>query len=280
MRLACVMAFAAAMTGVVLGTTSARAQTLGMAPAEIRETFKPGEPVRFSLTVTNESELPVELRTSVTDLWYTPANEKIFGTPGSQPRSAANWMEFVPRALTIAAHASGVINVVVTPPATASGGYYGVVFVESTPQLDPTATTTSRAVYTNMRLGALVLLTAAGTETFALDVDEPRLTPPSSSDDLHLEVGVTNSGNTHIFPVARLTILDRATRRMVARAQAEPKRFLPGQHDKLALDWSGSLPPGDYTGLLTIVYGADHVFTREIPFTVPAAPPGAPAGGR
>ena len=273
LTLACIAALAAS-------AVPAAAQTLGLAPAEIRETFKPGEPVRFQLTVSNDGPAPVRLRASVTDLWYTETNEKIFGTPGSHPRSAANWIEFVPRDLLIASNSSGVINVMVTPPAAASGGYYAVLFVESTPQLEQSATSTSRAVYTNMRLGALVLLNAAGTETVAISVDAPRLTPPSSTDGLHLEIGVTNTGNTHTFPVARLALVDRATRRLIARAQADPKRLLPGQRDTIALDWSGSLPPGDYLGILTLVYGTDRVETREIPFTVAAPSQAAPASNR
>ena len=46
------------------------------------------------------------------------------------------------------------------------------------------------------------------------------------------------------------------------------KRFLPGQKDSMQVDWAGSLPAGDYTAVLTLVYGGNKVFTDQYPFTV------------
>jgi hypothetical protein len=55
---------------------------------------------------------------------------------------------------------------------------------------------------------------------------------------------------------------------IVAKAEGEIKRFLPGQKDRLSLSWGGTLPPGDYTALLTMVYGDDKIYNQSFPFTV------------
>jgi len=56
----------------------------------------------------------------------------------------------------------------------------------------------------------------------------------------------------------------------VAKSESELKRFLPGQKDSMKVEWNGDLNPGDYTGVLSLVYGGTHVETRQIAFTVAA----------
>jgi hypothetical protein len=255
------------MSLLAVFAAGASAQSLGIAPAEIRAPFRSGEPLRFDVTVSNGGDAPVVMQATVTDLWYNAKNEKVFGPPGNQPRSAANWVEFVPRDFTVPPQGTEKVSVLVTPPAGASGGYYAVLFVESKPALAQAGSAESRPIYTSMRLGALVLLNAVGTETYAIDVHDPTFTPPSANQPLRLEFELTNQSNSHIFPQAKLAILG-PDRRLVARAENEPKRFFPDQTDRMAVSWSGALKSGEYVAMLTLVYGGDKVYTREFPFTI------------
>jgi len=247
------------------------AQSLGLTPAEIRASFRPQQVLQFELNVSNDGDTPVAMRGSVMDLWFdAKTNEKIFGTPGTLPHSASNWIAFVPSTFTVAPHGTTKVKVVVTPSPETTGGSYAVLFVESKPEPASGATADGRPLYANMRLGALILLTAEGTEDYHLDVGEPSVTPPSGSRSLELTVEVGNTSNTHVFPEPRLLVVD-AAKRIVARAEGDRRRFFPGQRDSLKLTWAGSLPPGDYTALLTIAYGRDKVYTRELPLHVQAA---------
>jgi hypothetical protein len=121
-----------------------------------------------------------------------------------------------------------------------------------------------------MRLGCLVLLTADKTEDFKTEISNLKLTPPSANQGLSLDFDLLNAGNTHIFPFARVAVLD-AKHKLVAKAdnQEEVKRFLPGQKNSVHVGWTGALPPGDYTAVLTLAYGEDRVETQQVPFTVP-----------
>lgn len=245
----------------------ADAQSLGLAPAEVRASFTSGQPLRFELTVSNDAETPVVMKASVLDLWFNDRNEKVFAPPGSQPRSAANWIEFVPRDFTVPAGGTGKLNVLVTPPKEASGGYYAVLFVESTPRLAQAATPESRPVFTSMRLGALVLLNSRGTDTYDIEVGDPRLDIPAPDRPFAVDLELTNKSNTHIFPQLKVAILS-STRQLVAKTESEPKRFFPSQRDRIGVSWAGTLAPGRYVAMLTMVYGNDQVYTREVPFTV------------
>lgn len=259
-----------ALATSLLCATAAQAQSLSLAPAEVRQSFTPGQPLRFQLTVSNEATTAATMRASVTDLWFNEKNEKTFSAPGTSPRSAANWIEFVPRDLLVPAGGAGTLNVMVTPPPdTGPGGYYAVIFVESRPELSQAGTSTTRPIFTSLRLGALVLLTSAGTEQFGLTMTGGQLIPPEKDAPLALDFTLANTSNTHVFPQAKVAILDER-RRLVARAEGEPRRFFPGQTDQMRLTWPGTLPVGRYVALLTLVYGDKQVMTREFPFNVSA----------
>ncbi len=259
-----------ACAGVMLffGTALlSHAQSLGMAPGIVRYEFKPGVPFQVELNVSNYSDAPLDLHVQITDFWYDDKNEKVFATPGASPRSAANWIQFVPETFHLVGKGTQKMKAIVTPPANAEGGYYATLFVESQPVLTSEVTAEGRAVYTNMRLGCLVVLAAAGSDRYNVKIDDLRIQPPSATHDLEAAISVDNQSNTHIFPVPRLTILDEQGK-VVAKAQGEEKRYLPGQKDTMAIKWSGNLAPGLYTGVLTVVYGEKNVETKQLRFQV------------
>ena len=248
------------------GAHMASAQSFGLAPAQVPYTFKPGQPFEVDLGVSNGGGQPATMRAMVTDLWYNDKNEKTFGTAGSTPRSAANWIEVAPSEITVPANGAGTIKVMGTPPLQASGGYYAAVFVESRPELIAAATDEKGAVFSNIRLGSLILLSAENTEDYSIDVFDPELKPPGPSQPLKIEFGLTNKSNTHIFPQTRLAILD-SDGHLVAKTEAETKRFFPGQTDRISASWAGDLPPGGYTALLTVAYGT-KIYSTDVPFRV------------
>lgn len=262
------------VTGLILTVLAAAAQAqvkYGLTPAMVVRNFKPGQPFTVELTVSNGSSRPVLMRGTAMDFWYNGKNEKVFGAPGTLPRSASNWVEFVPRVITVPAEGFSTVRMVVTPPADATGSYYCVAFVESKPELARSATAETQALYTNIRLGALVMLAAEKSEKFKINVSDARFSPPAPSHDLTLEFEVDNESNTHIFPRSAVAVLNEG-HEIVAKTEGEIKRFLPGQTDRLSLKWGGTLPPGSYTALLTLVYGDDRIYNQSFPFTITPRP--------
>ena len=248
---------------------AARAQSLGLAPAQVVQKFRPGVPFEFELSTINNGDSSVEMTVEITDFWYNEKNEKTFGIAGTSPRSAANWIQFVPEHFEVAGHGTQKMKAVVTPPADARGGYYAVLFVQSKPKLSFDNAQDNKAVFTNIRIGCLVLLSADKTEDFRIELSNVKLTAPSADKPLSLDFDVLNSGNTHAFPFARLAVLD-ANRKLVAKAdnQDEVKRLLPGQKNAVHVGWPGTLPQGDYTAVLTVAYGEDRIETQQLPFSI------------
>ena len=253
------------LAAVVLAPAAARAQSVGLAPAQIEQKFKPGVPFQFDLATANNGTSPVEMDVQITDLWYDENNQKVFSSPGTSPRSAANWIQFVPEHFEVPGSATQKMKAIVTPPADAKGGYYAVLFVKSKPVPSFNDSKEAKTVFTNMRIGCLVLLRAEGTEDFKIQISNTKLVPPTANQGLTLDFDVANTGNTHVFPLARLAVLD-ANHKLVAKAESEVKRFLPGQKNSLHVEWTGNLVPGNYTAVLSVTYGDDRVETLQMPF--------------
>ncbi len=242
-------------------------QSLGLAPAQIVQDFKPGVPFELELNTANRGAGAVEMSVSITDFWYDEKNEKTFNAPGTSPRSAANWIQFIPEHFQVGANTHQKMKAIVTPPPDAKGGYYAVLFVESKPELSFDKTRDGKQIYTNMRLGCLVLLNAEKTAEYKVAVSDAKVTPPTETQGVDISFTLNNQSNTHVFPLPRVAVLD-ANHKMVAKADGDTKRFLPGQKDVMHVQWAGTLPPGTYTAILTISYADDRIETRELPFTV------------
>ena len=252
---------------VALMPAAGRAQSIALSPGQVRATFKPGVPFQIELATANQGDTPVDMSVQITDLWYNEKNEKTFGSPGSSPRSAANWIQFVPEHFEVQPHGTQKLHAVITPPSNAQGGYYAVLFVQSTPKLTFDKTANGKTIFTNVRVGCLVLLEAEKTEDYKIGLSNMTLTPPAANRSLDLNFEVENDGNVHVFPVARLAVID-SSRKLVAKAESDPKRLLPGQKDFMHVGWTGDLPPGDYTAVLTVTYGDDRIETRQLPLRV------------
>lgn len=247
----------------------ALAQSIALAPAQIVADFKPGIPFEQELNVSNRGNDAAELHVQITDFWYNDRNEKLFSAPGTSPRSAANWIQFVPEKFEVRAGGSQKMKAIITPPVDAKGGYYAVLFVESKPVATNKQTEDGKRVFTNMRIGCLVLLNAKSSEQYNVSIDNLKLSPPTDNSGLKLTFAVDNESNTHIFPLARLAILN-PDHKLMGKAESEMKRFLPGQKDTMKVDWNGELNAGSYTAVLSVVYGGNRVETRQVPFTIPA----------
>ncbi len=249
----------------------AHAQGIGISPAVINQKFKPGQSFSVDITLSNTTNTPMLMHGLTSDLWFDgKTNERTLPSPGSTPRSAANWVEFVPKQVMVPAQSRALVKVVVTPQRAVSGGYYTALFFESVPELAGTAPDTKQSIFMNFRIGSFLLLTAEGTESFKVDISDYKVVPPDASHTMSAEFTVDNQSNTHIFPRVQLAVLNNK-KKVVGKADGDWIRFMPSQKKVFAVNYPGDLPAGNYDALLTIVHEGGKIVTRDIPFTVEAA---------
>ena len=252
----------------LMGAASAQT-TIGLVPGMVVQEFKPGQPFEMEFAIANGTSSAIEMRGLVNDWWYNEKNEKVFNPPSNAPQSAANWIEVVPRMFTVPPKSSSKVKVIVTPPAKAAGGYYAAVFFDSKPELSQPATAERKAVFANIRLGSLILLSAENTASYQIALDQVVLTVPTGNSPLKIDVNLENKSNTHIFPRMQLAVMNDR-HELVAKAEGEIKRFLPGQKDRISVTWDGALAAGEYHAILTLIYGDGKIRTQDFNFKVPS----------
>src|SRR5437773_11666261 len=92
---------------VMFSIIGAHAQvSVALVPAQIDKQFKPGQPFNMELQVMNDGNNSVSLKVYITDFWYNEKNEKTFTAAGQSPRSAANWIQFVPEQFVAGPHST------------------------------------------------------------------------------------------------------------------------------------------------------------------------------
>lgn len=251
-------------------STMLSAQGLGVSPVVINQKFKPGQSFSVDVTLSNTSDIPMLMHGISTDLWFdAKTNVRNFPPAGTTPRSAANWVEFVPKQVMVQPKNRAVVHLVITPQAAVQGGYYAAFFFESVPQLAGKAQETNESIFMNFRIGGLLLLSAEGTEQYKVNISDFAVTPPDGSHPMVAQFTLDNQSNTHLFPRVQLTVLN-SKKKVVGKADGDWLRFMPTQKQVFKVDYTGELPPGKYDALLAIMHEGGGIVTRDIPFKVEA----------
>lgn len=236
---------------------SVSAQSLGLTPAIMDATVKPGATYTNTFTLSNGTSTRLRVICSVTDYWYDEHNQRMNGRAGTLPRSASTWVQFTPSEFIIEPHSSGSVNAVVTVPPGAAGGYYTAPTFEteyadaSALALPPEGATQANL---KIRFQGLLLLTTEKTAEYNVEIMGGQVSPPTASSPLEMGLDVHNRSTTHARVRGVFALLD-GSGKLAGRGKIEEKRYMPGQRDSFKTVWAGELAPGRYTALITLSYG-------------------------
>lgn len=259
--LTCVLAMLA-------GAQTAAAVSLTVAPAQQTIDMRAGSTASRTLSVTNNGETSLTVNAYAWDWWYGEDGRHAFGPPGTFERSGATWVSMVPEVLVVQPGETRQIAIHVSMPDNIDGGGYAVAFVEAragTPETD------GFSMRPGGRIAVPILMSAAGTADHSLVLLDASVRPPSDTEPLTLTLTGENRGDTHSFPEFMGAIRSVRDQTILARFQGNPKRMLPGQITTMEATWSGTLAPGDYDVIGTVVYGDGRSEPVREPFSVGSA---------
>ena len=234
----------------------------------VQETVARGQAVTGTIEVENQGDEPVQLEIYLQDWEYLEggSGEKRFSSPGSSPWSAANWISYYPTRLELTGRGKGAVEYTVRVPMDGSGGRYAVLFFESAVGQSPPDEQGVVVQYTG-RLGSLFEIEVDGTVQRTGELRQVTIGRPDDDRPLALGYSFVNTGNVALRPKAYFNIVDR-TGRYFGRGELNPLYTFPGRSGSAATEWTGRLPLGDYTLLLTVDIGADEVLVAEEPLRV------------
>ena len=257
-------------------STQGQKISVAITPASIDAKVTRGTTYSQKFTLVNDTGTRLRLKCSLADMWYDENNRRVAGLAGTSQRSASLWIQFSQEELIVEAHSSGSVNALVTVPRNAAGSYYSVPVFEAMPA-DPVVTNATLAnnspasARIGLRFNALMMLTTLDAAEYNLEIMGGRITAPTASTELALELDLRNRGNAHVRVRGAFAILN-AFGVLVGRGSIEEKRFLPEQKNILPAGWAGELPPGTYTSVITLSYdrvGKDPAtLVYELPLVV------------
>jgi hypothetical protein len=207
-----------------------------MTPSSTKLSVPPGGSTKNSFEVINAGDTSYNISVSAAPYQVEGINYDPLFTQQPGTTNASKWVRFTSTTTqSLLAHKLTNINYVVTiPHGTAPGGYYAVLFAETTP------TTNSHGVVSRNRVGNILYITVQGqvkTGGTLQSVATPYITRASS---LPLAMLVGNTGGVHFVTVTNVTVKS-VFGKDVFRASLQ-RYVLPQTVRKISATW-GSMPP-------------------------------------
>ncbi|MBI4341361.1 MAG: hypothetical protein HY598_03670 [Candidatus Omnitrophica bacterium] len=257
--------------GVVIGRPpGAEALSAQISQPIVDETITRGSVKNGSIEISNQEDQPVSLQVYLEDWEYLEGGtgDKDFLIPGTSPFSAAAWISFYPQKLQLPAHGQGVVEYTIRVPEDApAGGRYAVMFFETVLK---TAAPNEEGVSVQYsgRIGSLFEVSVGGTVRRTGELTD--VTVGQYAADRPLSIGMTfkNTGNVAIRPKSFFNIID-ASGRYFGRGELPTLYTFPGRSGRAQTEWTGTLPKGSYTMILTSDLGAGQAVVTERQLTVP-----------
>ncbi len=236
----------------------ARAFSFSVQPSRIELSVPAGKQRGKSVTIDNsKAETPVHIKVYAQDIVFLPDGTNKFLTPGTTEWSCAKWLKVLPTEVDIQAGEVQDVRVSVTVPKEARGGYYAMLFFESSPSY------VEKGLGINFRIGALTQVVIPGTETY-----EAKLADISVVEGKDLHVEIFNGSNVLIRPRGTIKIFGADEKKIAQRDFNPPGAgILPKTLRKFHVDL-GPLPAGAYRLKAEIDFGTPYLLVGERSFKI------------
>ena len=249
--------------------------SVAISPASIDAKVKRGASYTQNFTLTNNTGVRLRFRCFANDMWFDEQNKRLTGRPGTFPRSASLWMQFTPSEIVVEPNSSAVVKAVITVPQGASGSFYTVPVFEGMPVEKPLGAAVIKTNISTASIGirfrGLMMFTTDEGSEYNVEIMSGQILPPTVSSELELNLDLRNRGTAHAKVRGAYAILN-SSGTLAGRGNIEEKRYLPSQRDAIKSKWSGELPPGNYTCVVTLSYNRVGLeptsLVYEIPFNV------------
>ncbi len=246
------------------GATGAAIVVLGALSQE--KTVEVGKTYQGAIRVRNPGDTPQTVRIYQTDYRFFSDGRNLYGEPGKDPRSNANWITLSPTLLTIPPKEEVAVNYRIAVPADKSlrGTYWSMIMVEGTGDAGsvPLAAVSGKAriaVRQVIRYGVQVVTDIGDTGTRNLKLNARLVRADGKR---LLQVDVANTGERWLRPSLWAQLFDEKGK-FIGKFAGASARVYPGTSIRKSIDLS-SVSVGTYKALVVAdahedsVYGATY----------------------
>ncbi len=224
---------------------------------------KPGESRQGIVLIRNSSDEPGEVKIYQKDYLFFSDGKNIYGDPGKDPRSNADWISFSPKRLTIPPGETSRVNYTIKVPEdeTAAGTYWSIFMVEGIPKDSPEAAGQEKGkikvgITTVLRYGIQMVTHIGDTGIRKLKFPDTKLL--KEKNEAILQVDLENIGERYLRPSLWTELYDEEGN-YIGRFEGGRLRIYPGTSVRYRIDLA-RVPKGKYKALVVADCGGDDVF--------------------
>jgi hypothetical protein len=209
---------------------------LSLAPATVELHVRPGQSIKQTLTLNNQTDQGLDFEMSARDV-VVKSGRRTFYDAGVLPHSIAATAVFSQRSGHADPQSQKSVQVILTVPAQTSIRAVAVYF-RNKHVIAPHG-----SVMLNASLGALV--TFILTSDIALHAGSVHVAPATSTQIMKVSEELSNAGTEPIVPQGVAAFVNAAGA-LVAKVPFEQQRLLPGERLSFNAQYPGVLPRGTY----------------------------------
>lgn len=229
----------------------------------------PGGTYKGAIQLINTGKGPQEVKIYQTDYLFFCDGSNIYGEPGKDPRSNADWITFSPRRLTIPPKGTAQVGYTVQVPDDKAlvGTYWSMLMVEGISSSSPEAVKKEKGIISMgisqvIRYGLQMITQIDDTgarklkfvKTKLLKTDEKRI----------LQIDMENTGQRWLRPGLWVELYDEKGI-AAGKFEGEKLRIYPGTSVRFRIDLSRA-PEGKYKSLVVADCGDDDLFGATYTF--------------
>lgn len=221
--------------------------------SKIRLSIAPGQTKVGVINVENPSSEPKVVKMYIEDWYYIAPFDgaKEFKPAGTTALSGSHMITFSPAQLILGPYAKQTVNYTIKVPENASGGYYGVLFFESSLGAPDTQ---GVGVSVSVRIASLFYIEASSTIKKELAWKNLTVEKKSEKEALKIILNVKNEGNIDITASGNFNIIDKKGK-VYARGDFSSVYTFPKDEASLIATWNAGIPDGIYDVIVTIDLG-------------------------
>ncbi len=256
------------IAAVVLIVVAPPAQALRLSRIEFDLSLPPGARETFSFHVFNDEAEETTVSLSLADWDRTLDGENRFFEPGTNARSASDWITFAPNQFTLAPDETAEVRFTLNVPPDVRGTHWAALLVEGSPrEVDTQGGTT---ILVRRRFAVKILQTPPDTgaqDIRLLGLDVAGLNP------LTVHLRVRNAGTRNLAAVkGRLELRDQTG--TLESVPIEDFPMLPGAERRVTVASkrfrNEPFPAGRFLVLAILDFGGDDLLGGQLNLNVPA----------
>lgn len=225
--------------------------------AQVRDTYK------GVIHLSNTGEDPQEVKIYQTDYLFFCDGRNIYGEPGKDPRSNADWITFSPHRCIIPPKGTSEVNYIFEVPddQTLTGTYWSMIMIEGISSSSPEAARQEKdkatfGISQVIRYGAQMITQIGDTGTRKLKFLKTRLLKEDKGRILQLDI--ENIGERLLRPSLWVDLYDQKGG-SIGKFEGEKLGIYPATSVRFRIDLS-QVPKGEYKALVVADCGGDDLF--------------------